>query len=172
MLFNYGAISQTWEDPAEVHPLTGAGGDSDPIDVIELGSKGWSSGSLVAVKLLGCLAMIDEGETDWKLIGISATDPLAARMHEVEDIDVYLPGAIDALRHWLTMYKSPEKINTFANEGKPLGRKFAVDLVEDTHAAWARLIAARGNQALVTKATPHNAAATAAAAVVVVDARA
>ena len=111
MLFSYGAVPQTWEDPARVHPMTGAGGDADPIDVVELGSKQWSTGSLVAVKLLGVLAMIDEGETDWKLISIATSDPLAARLHDIEDVDVYLPGAIDALRTWLTFYKSPERIN-------------------------------------------------------------
>jgi hypothetical protein len=42
-LFNYGAVPQTFEDPAKVHPLTGAGGDSDPIDIIELGGKQWQT---------------------------------------------------------------------------------------------------------------------------------
>jgi inorganic pyrophosphatase len=98
--------------------------------------------------------MIDEGETDWKCIGIATSDPLAARLNDIDDVEVYLPGAINALRTWLTLYKSPERINTFANDGKPLGRKFAVELVEETHADWSRLVAARGGQALVTKNTP------------------
>ena len=33
---NYGAISQTWEDPAVANEHTGVGGDNDPIDVLQL----------------------------------------------------------------------------------------------------------------------------------------
>ena len=42
------------------------------------------------------MAMIDEGETDWKLIGIDVTDPLAAVLNDVDDIDKHLPGLLAA----------------------------------------------------------------------------
>jgi len=67
MLFNYGCIPQTWEDPHKRHEMTGTLGDNDPIDVVDIGSKMWTCGSLVAVKVLGVLGMIDSGETDWKV---------------------------------------------------------------------------------------------------------
>ena len=35
-IVNYGAIMQTWEDPNKIHPDTGAGGDNDPIDVLQV----------------------------------------------------------------------------------------------------------------------------------------
>ena len=38
-------------------------GDNDPIDIVDVGAKMWSTGSIVRVKLLGVLAMIDDGET-------------------------------------------------------------------------------------------------------------
>lgn len=63
MIFNYGCVPQTWEDPKFVHPDTGAGGDNDPIDIVDVGAKMWSVGSIVRVKVLGVLAMIDDGET-------------------------------------------------------------------------------------------------------------
>ena len=63
MLFNYGAFPQTWEDPAHVTPDTGHGGDNDPIDAVEIGTKMFRTGSVVKVKVLGCLAMIDDGAT-------------------------------------------------------------------------------------------------------------
>lgn len=65
--FNYGAFPQTWEDPEHITADTGARGDNDPLDAIEIGSKQWSTGSIVRVKILGVLAMIDSGETDWKV---------------------------------------------------------------------------------------------------------
>lgn len=40
-----------------------------------------SSGEIVQVKVLGVLALVDEGETDWKIIAISADDPEAQKIH-------------------------------------------------------------------------------------------
>jgi inorganic pyrophosphatase len=37
--------------------------------------------AVVQVKVLGVLAMIDEGETDWKVIVIDVNDPLAAQLN-------------------------------------------------------------------------------------------
>ena len=36
-------------------------GDGDPVDIIEIGSKVHQPGEIVQVKILGTLAMIDEG---------------------------------------------------------------------------------------------------------------
>lgn len=36
-----------------------------------------SRGDVIKVKVLGILAMIDEGETDWKVIAINVEDPEA-----------------------------------------------------------------------------------------------
>ena len=36
--FNYGFLPQTWEDVDHVDPSSGAKGDGDPIDVIEVGA--------------------------------------------------------------------------------------------------------------------------------------
>ena len=33
------------------------------------------------MKLLGVMALIDEGETDWKVIAIDVDDPLAPKLH-------------------------------------------------------------------------------------------
>jgi len=32
------------------------------------------------VKVLGCIGLIDEGETDWKLVAIDINDPLAEQL--------------------------------------------------------------------------------------------
>ena len=41
-------------------------GDGDPIDAVEIGGATLGMGSVTAVRPLGVLAMIDEGELDWK----------------------------------------------------------------------------------------------------------
>lgn len=33
------------------------------------------------VKVLGVMALIDEGETDWKLLAIDVNDPVASKMN-------------------------------------------------------------------------------------------
>lgn len=40
-----------------------------------------SPGQVIQVKVLGILAMIDEGEMDWKVIAINAKDPDAKNLN-------------------------------------------------------------------------------------------
>ena len=67
IFWNYGCLPQTWEDPNEEHPVLKCFGDNDPIDVVEIGSKTLAMGTVVEVKPLGVIAMIDDGELDWKV---------------------------------------------------------------------------------------------------------
>ncbi|XP_058150598.1 inorganic pyrophosphatase 2, mitochondrial isoform X1 [Dasypus novemcinctus] len=80
-IWNYGALPQTWEDPHQKDKSTDCCGDNDPIDVCEIGSKIFSRGEVIRVKILGILALIDEGETDWKLIAINVNDPEASKFN-------------------------------------------------------------------------------------------
>ena len=38
-------------------------------------------GEVLQVKVLGVVALIDEGETDWKVLAINVNDPLAEKMN-------------------------------------------------------------------------------------------
>ena len=40
-----------------------------------------SCGEVIPVKILGILALIDQGETDWKIIAINVNDPEASKFH-------------------------------------------------------------------------------------------
>jgi len=64
--FNYGFLPQTWEDPTKRSTFSDSAtmGDNDPIDVVELSDMPLSCGQISSVKVLGCLGLIDEGETD------------------------------------------------------------------------------------------------------------
>lgn len=42
---------------------------------------------IVQVKPLGVLAMIDDGELDWKVIAINAEDPKASSVNDIEDVE-------------------------------------------------------------------------------------
>ena len=80
-LWNYGALPQTWEDPNHVDEDTKTTGDNDPLDVCEIGTSLHATGSIVPVKIVGVLGLIDEGETDWKLIGIDIRDKMASQVN-------------------------------------------------------------------------------------------
>ena len=106
-IFNYGAIPQTWEDPNHTDKHTGYKGDKDPIDVCEIGSKIHPTGAVIQVKVLGVYALIDDGETDWKLICIDVTDPLAEKLNDIGDVDTWMPGYLPVTKEQVrTIYRS------------------------------------------------------------------
>ena len=53
------------------------------------------------VKILGVLAMIDDGELDWKMIAINSEDPLFAELNDIGDVETKCPGTISGKRHAL-----------------------------------------------------------------------
>jgi inorganic pyrophosphatase len=79
-IWNYGALPQTWEDPLHINADTKAKGDNDPIDVCEIGESVGYTGQIKQVKVLGAMALLDEGETDWKIIAVDVKDPLADKL--------------------------------------------------------------------------------------------
>lgn len=141
MCFNYGAFPQTWEDPQHTTPDTGYVGDNDPIDAMEIGSKMLRTGSVSKVKVLGCLAMIDDGETDWKVICINVEDPLAPQLNDIDDVDRVLPGYIPVMREWLRSYKTVDgkPLNQFALVEKAMNRDYTMQVIDETHQFWKKL---------------------------------
>lgn len=137
-IWNYGALPQTWENPEFVDSHTSKKGDNDPIDVCEIGSQTLSRGQVVPVKVLGVLALIDDGETDWKLIVIKADDPMASSLNDIEDVERHMPGLISHTHNWFKIYKIPDNKppNEFAFDGKAKGADFAKKIIAETHEQW------------------------------------
>ena len=88
------AFPQTWEDPSHQHAETKANGDDDPLDVCEIGETIGYVGQVKQVKILGVMALLDEGETDWKVLVIDVNDPLAAKLNDIEDVERHMPGLV------------------------------------------------------------------------------
>lgn len=59
--FHYGALPQTYENPQHKHPDTGAKGDNDPLDAVDLSDYPAECGNVKQVKVLGTYALLDEG---------------------------------------------------------------------------------------------------------------
>eukprot|EP00593_Proboscia_inermis_P008286 CAMPEP_0171298244 /NCGR_PEP_ID=MMETSP0816-20121228/7015_1 /TAXON_ID=420281 /ORGANISM="Proboscia inermis, Strain CCAP1064/1" /LENGTH=259 /DNA_ID=CAMNT_0011773143 /DNA_START=53 /DNA_END=829 /DNA_ORIENTATION=+ len=135
IFWNYGCLPQTWEDPNVEHPELKVFGDDDPIDVVEIGSKAIESGAVVTVKPLGVIAMIDDGELDWKVLAIQTDDPLAAEYNDIDDV----PAAVkDGIREWFRWYKTPDDkpLNGFGFDEKFLDVAETKKVIEETHEFW------------------------------------
>ena len=135
IFWNYGCLPQTWEDPTHKHEELGVLGDNDPLDVVEIGSLALASGSVTDVKVLGVIAMIDDGELDWKVVAINNEDPLAKSYNDITDV----PDAVkDGIREWFRWYKTPDgkPLNAFGFGEKFLNAEETERVVEETHMAW------------------------------------
>jgi len=64
---------------------------SFPVDVVEIGERCANIGDVLKVKPLAALAMIDEGELDWKIVAISLDDPKASLVNDVDDVEKHFP---------------------------------------------------------------------------------
>jgi len=137
--FNYGAFPQTWENPKYRDKSTQCLGDNDPIDVCEISDKPKKTGDILQVKILGIYAMIDEGETDWKVLAIDVNDPLAQKINQHSDIP---PEITKKVFNFLRDYKIPDgnPPNIFAFDGVLKELDFAIKIVNETHEQWKQLI--------------------------------
>ena len=85
---------------------TNKGGDNDPIDVIEISQSPLKRGNVHTLKVISVLGLIDEGELDWKIIGIDALNPIAEQINTADDIDNVLGNGYKArIVDWFQNYK-------------------------------------------------------------------
>jgi inorganic pyrophosphatase len=123
--FNYGSIPQTFENPDKLDSRTGLRGDGDPLDVVELSGHPMPVGTVTSVRVLGILALIDQGETDYKVIAIRS--------------DLQTPIIqLDLIKHWFKYYKTHQgkPPNEFAFQGNMLSHTHAMDIIAETHQEW------------------------------------
>jgi len=141
IFWNYGCLPQTWEDPNVMHPEVKCKGDNDPVDVVEIGTKVLPTGSVLKVKVLGVLAMIDDGELDWKVIAINSDDPMAAQLDDIGDVESKMPGTVSGIREWFRWYKTPDDkpLNKFGFNEAALNKKMALEVIEETHEHYLKL---------------------------------
>ena len=140
--FNYGLLPQTWEDPTFKDPATGALGDGDPIDAIEVGAGPLAMGSIVPVKVLGSMELIDEGETDHKIIVIRSDDPHFKSINSVADLDRVYPHTVSRLVDWLKNYKTSDgKPQNTLTSDLPTSADAAIKIIDEVSEFYRKLIA-------------------------------
>ena len=111
---NYGMIPKTLLSPE-------TGGDGDPLDVIVLGEQ-LQKGSVVEIKLIGILKMLDEGEVDDKLIAVMVNNSIFSDVNSFNELKKLYQGITEILEMWFTNYKGFNKVivNGFEDEKKAL----------------------------------------------------
>jgi inorganic pyrophosphatase len=92
--FDYGFVPQThWHD-------------GDPLDVVLLTTHSLVPGLLLTARPVGVLDMIDDGESDAKIIAVPVKDP---RWNEVKDLSDVNPHTIEEIKHFFETYKQIQK---------------------------------------------------------------
>lgn len=140
--WNYGAIPQTWENPKVKDGFTGEFGDNDPIDIIEIGKKRKKIGEVYKAKILGGLALIDDGECDWKIVVIDTEDENAKLLNDIDDVDKVYPALLSSTLAWFRDYKIPNgsPSNRFGFNGEYVNREYAIKVVKNAHEHWKHLM--------------------------------
>lgn len=93
---NYGMIPQT------ILPVS-RGGDGDPLDVVILGKK-LTQGSVVKVKPLGIMKMMDGGEKDDKIIAVPLDSSLNI-YNNIKHLNNEKPEILIKVKSWFLNYK-------------------------------------------------------------------
>lgn len=95
------------------------------MDVCEIGNVVAFCGQIRKVKPLGAFVVLDEGQTDWKIVAIGIDDPLATKLSDIDDVERFLPGFLQALKGWHCRYKVPEgkDENTVALGGRLMNKQ-------------------------------------------------
>lgn len=93
-----------------MHYEAKAGRANDSLDAWEIGE----------IKVLGILALLDGFETDWKAIVIDIKDPLAAKLNNIEDVELHLPKLLKHTKKWYRTYEIADgkPPNEFALSGE------------------------------------------------------
>ena len=92
--FDYGFVPQThWHD-------------GDPLDVVLLTTHPLVPGLLLTARPVGVLDMIDDGESDAKILAVPVKDP---RFNDIKDLSDVNPHTIEEIKHFFETYKQIQK---------------------------------------------------------------
>ena len=90
---DYGFIPQTRSE------------DGDHLDVLVIGSDPTVVGSLVEVRPIGVLRMIDSGESDFKILGVQKANPRFDTIKDIADVEAWQPHLLKEIVHFMEHYK-------------------------------------------------------------------
>ena len=81
--------------------------DGDPLDILVICSDPTFPGCIVPARVLGYLAMVDDGKEDYKLISVLDCDPRYDNVKELSDLPVFI---LDEIANFFQNYKVLQQI--------------------------------------------------------------
>ncbi len=103
--YNYGYIENTLD------------WDGDELDVLIISDHSFAPGCQVPINILGAMKMIDDGETDTKLIGVISCDPRWSDVKTLKDLNNHrLLEIEDFFANYKNLQKKVVKISGFEDE--------------------------------------------------------
>ncbi|OQS54520.1 IPP1 [Ecytonucleospora hepatopenaei] len=152
---NYGAFPRTFEDPKILDKFCNALGDNDPLDCVDISNVTKEVGSVYKAKVLGCLAMLDGGEADWKIIVIDVKDCIADKVNDLCDVKKHFPGFLENLFAWFRDYKKPDgkPENSFALNGEYQNAEFAKNIVKEASKNYEDFVKKGGDNKICLKSS-------------------
>ena len=112
---NYGFIPKTYA------------GDEDPLDVLVLCQEKIVSMALVEVYPIGVLKMVDNDQSDEKIIAICKKDPFLNMYQDISEVPEHILAEI---KHFFEVYKQLEGKTTMVDN--IMGREEAEKIIEES----------------------------------------
>lgn len=100
----YGFIPRTYcgNNVGKLSP-DGLMGDGDPLDICVLSERPITKSEIiVSARIIGGIYMVDNGESDDKLLAVLTSDPFWQDAREIEDIP---PVLVNRIKHYFNTYK-------------------------------------------------------------------
>lgn len=115
---NYGFVPQTLVSET-------TGGDGDPVDVFVLGPA-IARETIISVRIVGIIHMLDDKESDSKLLAIDAKNPVFNVNSYVMLVKEY-PGVVDIIKLWLIHYKGPGRIEILSVQDEKQAIRYLIE---------------------------------------------
>ena len=132
--WNYGFIPQTLENKDIICDKLNLPGDGDPLDVIDVSNIRAKIGDIIKIKVIGILPLIDEGEADWKVIGININDSLSNIIDNVSDL---YPFQINKIYDWFVHYKQHKGTKNKIGMNQLIqDKELAIEIIEKCYNQW------------------------------------
>lgn len=113
--FDYGFAPQTlWED-------------NDPLDVVIMTTFPLHPGIVVKVRPVAVAEMIDDGESDFKVICVPMKDK---RWEDTQDVENVNPHFLKEVKHFFETYKNLDGKGTEVTVGEIKGKADAIEAVK------------------------------------------
>ena len=99
--------------------------DGDPLDILVIGTEPTYPGCIVPARVVGYLAVIDNGFEDYKLISVVDCDP---RYSEIKKLDDLSPFILEEIKNFFENYKTLQNIEV--KVGQYHSKEEALELIK------------------------------------------